>query len=408
MASPVLMASPDRRAVGSRALYLDAFRGIACLMVFYFHYALNLGVKVGGYMFGLWGFTGVHLFFILSGYLLFQPFLKAILGDRPFPSVKGFYQRRFIRIYPPFFVSLLIYVGLRKFSHTNVPDLHNIIAHAAMVSNYIDPKLWYSINPVYWSLAIEMQFYVLLPLLCLLFSRGGTLKPENRAFALVAFTFALGVAARTFEFFYWRSHGPTADTIYFRSIFSYLDLFAVGMLIAVLRREPLASRLRARFPLPGLVLSGVVVLLSANLWCTLVSPAAWLDTPNALYTVGFPVVVCAAWGMILIAVILNEGYNPGLLNRGFLIWAGQISYSIYLYHVGVEFCTMRVIHLSYSLGWDLRNILYTVITLPLTLAVAAIMYYLVERPCVNWLSKPRSAELNASNVEKALASPPVL
>jgi peptidoglycan/LPS O-acetylase OafA/YrhL len=396
---------PENRA---RVLYLDGFRGIACLMVFFFHYATNLGIPVGRHMFGIWGFTGVHLFFILSGYLLFQPFLKAILGSRPFPSIGSFYLRRFVRIYPPFFLSLLIYVGLRLKTHTHIPSPANILAHAGLVSNYLNPKLWYSINPVFWSLAIEMQFYVLLPILSRLFYQRNAGRPNLRAAGLILTFFLIGGVARSIEFFHWRSTEGIHSYIFFRSIFSYLDLFAVGMFIALLRAEPFATRIRTRTGFGVLALAGFAIMIPANLWCTFTAPASWLESPRALYTILFPVAICTAWGMVLLANVLYEKKSPRFLNRGFLVWAGQISYSIYLYHVGVEFFMLRVVHLSNSLGWDLRNLIYAVITLPVTLAVSALMYQLVERPCVQWLTRPTNSRLASTDVAASLTTPPVL
>ena len=77
---------------------LDMWRGVACLMVFAFH----TGASFRWPPLAFYGNSGVHLFFVLSGYLIFQPFLKSMGGSKPMPSIGRFYARRFLRIYPPY------------------------------------------------------------------------------------------------------------------------------------------------------------------------------------------------------------------------------------------------------------------------------------------------------------------
>src|SRR5260221_12923885 len=86
----------------SRFIPLDAWRGVACLMVLAWH----TGACVRWPPLALYGNTGVDLFFVLSGYLLFQPFMKAIAAGSPMPPLGNFYLRRFLRIYPPYLASL--------------------------------------------------------------------------------------------------------------------------------------------------------------------------------------------------------------------------------------------------------------------------------------------------------------
>ena len=369
----------------ARLSYLDGFRGLACVMVFFYHYAVNAGVRP----FVILGFTGVHLFFVLSGFLLFQPFLKALSQGTPFPVIGTFYLRRFVRIYPPYFVSLILYILVRMKTHTNVPSGSNILAHVFLVSNYINPKLWYSLNAVYWSLAIEMQFYILLPLLCYLFYRLPFARPETRCFACVACFAGLGLLSRGGEIGYWRIHDPNTTDVMFRTIFSYLDLFAVGMLAAILKLPTIAATLRSRLRYAALIVSGLIVTVLANFWCSLTVDVSWLETRSLTFGVLFPMLVCVGWGLLLLANLLYEERSFPFFNRGFFVWAGQISYTIYLYHLGIQFVYLRYIHLgAHIANWNLHNLVESCVALPITLALSVGLYRLVEAPCLAWLNRP--------------------
>ncbi len=93
----------------NRRPYLDSFRALACLLVFFYHAALNL--QAGRIVF--FGYNGVHLFFVLSGYLLGGKLLEKLGSGNKRRVVLRYLGDRFLRIYPAFFVCLLVFVLLR-------------------------------------------------------------------------------------------------------------------------------------------------------------------------------------------------------------------------------------------------------------------------------------------------------
>ena len=100
------MSSVEKQASSlSREHALDGWRGVACLAVVAQH--SHLQPRVGEWP--LLGNLGVHLFFILSGYLIGKPYLRALLRGERLPGIGGFYMRRLLRIYPPYLVSLLFF-----------------------------------------------------------------------------------------------------------------------------------------------------------------------------------------------------------------------------------------------------------------------------------------------------------
>lgn len=108
-----------------------------------------------------WGWTGVELFFLISGFLIHLGFLNS---NKPL-NILTFYSKRFWRIYPPYLLALLFFClvgkGINYYLHTSI-GLKDLAAHVFLIHNLTD-KYYYSINPSFWSLAAEIQLYLLYP-----------------------------------------------------------------------------------------------------------------------------------------------------------------------------------------------------------------------------------------------------
>ena len=396
LSPPAIDHSSKMRTNVERNQLLDVWRGVACLMVFAFH----TGATFRWPPFAFYGNNGVHLFFVLSGYLIFQPYLRSMSGTRPFPSIGRFYARRFLRIYPPYAVSLIAFIALRYATRTNVPSAHNILLHALMSFNYITHINFFSINPVFWSLAIEAQFYLILPLACI----GATLlvgrrQPQKQSAALlvVAGFLTVGLAFRTLE----NSFRVDDIDAHIRTVFSYLDLFGWGMLVTCVEER---CRLAGwSFPRWLLACLGVIIVLATNSWALYAADGNWLVTSNLRYAVISPALICAGASLILLAVVQTSSIPQpiGKLLRP-LVWTGEISYSIYLYHVGVQFAAFKFVHLQ-SLPYTTQAILYSLIALPPTLLLSWLMYLLIERPSLK-MSASLKGSKGAGNFGEASRS----
>jgi peptidoglycan/LPS O-acetylase OafA/YrhL len=367
-------------------------------MVVFYHYAANahLGPVV------IWGFTGLHLFFVISGFLLTQSYLDAILSGGRFPSTRAFYRRRLLRIYPPYAISLVVYIALRYATRTNPPSIANIAAHLGLIFNYFPAIDLLSISTVVWTLAIEMQFYALLPLLARCFWRPTAAGGARRAYLFVLGLCALGLLSRFIEIQRSAAHGG----VLFRTVLSFLDMFGAGALIALL-----SKRWRQR---PGRAVSytslavAAVLLIAANAWCTKAAPGRWNEAAQGdtaqlaqastevaagatVYALLFPALICTGWAALLLANLATAGAWQNLFTAGPLFRAGQISYSIYLYHVGVQFAYFHVVDRwidlktrlhDWGLGWGWLALANALLALAPTIAFSALMYWLVERPSI--------------------------
>jgi peptidoglycan/LPS O-acetylase OafA/YrhL len=366
-------------AAGPRDEALDGWRGVACLLVYFVHKAVTLDRPP----LVVPGFTGVHMFFVLSGYLLSGPFLTALLAGRDLPSSRRYLLRRFVRIYPPYLVSLAFYLAARVALGDKLPDATNLVTHLLLAFNYSRASYYYSINAVYWSLAIEAQFYVLLPIAAIL-ARSVVRSKAGSAMALVVGMASIGVLARAAEVI---GIGPRAgaEEVRFTTIFAHLDWFAAGMAVALVEARG-ASRGR---PAVWLVL-GVIVYLSGTNWHHFASGSPRGSAVDLALTIGFPTVVCAGLGMILGASRFapESAWTP--LRSRPLVWVGMISYSLFLYHIGVQVALQRLWPMRSIADPAWNNLAQALVALPPTILLSALMFAVVERPCLRAMAGWRS------------------
>ena len=181
--------------------FLDQIRGIAIIGVFLFH-CLDTSFGHSQLSWGSWiqdfnvpksfllllpltlGWAGVSIFFVVSGFCIHLSFARN-------PNWRTFGIRRFFRIYPPYFVAVLLFALLVPW--TRIPydrfGLAQLGTHLALIHNY-DPHFFVGINGSFWSLAVEAQLYLLYPVLLSLVARLGW----NRSLIYIA---ALEIGLRT-------------------------------------------------------------------------------------------------------------------------------------------------------------------------------------------------------------------
>jgi len=140
---------------------LDGVRAFACLSVisyhvyYFFSKSHHLPVITDGIIAGIFnsGWSGVSLFFVLSGFLLFLPYAKALLGDAQLPAARTFYLRRVLRIMPAYYVSLVLLILILNPEFLQLDHLLNL---GLFVTFLMDAPLTYQhINGPFWTLAVE-------------------------------------------------------------------------------------------------------------------------------------------------------------------------------------------------------------------------------------------------------------
>ncbi|MFN2512036.1 MAG: acyltransferase family protein [Pyrinomonadaceae bacterium] len=172
--------------VGGRLTSIDALRGIAALGVVLYHAVGQTGTAVPNNLFqypvkliqflSSFGYVGVFLFFVISGFCIHLQWARARAAGQPQPIKFGeFWKRRLRRLYPPYLITLALFLGMTALT-AGIDVTHffvyDVVMHLLMLHN-LDPHTCYSINGVFWTLAVEEQLYLAYFLLLYLRNRWG-------------------------------------------------------------------------------------------------------------------------------------------------------------------------------------------------------------------------------------------
>jgi peptidoglycan/LPS O-acetylase OafA/YrhL len=305
------------------------------------------------------GWFGVQLFFAISGFVLALPFAEEALRGGKRVSLGAYYKRRILRIEPPFLVAMcLIYGSMWLRGAEEAGQLWpNFLATIGYVHNQVYGELS-PITSLTWSLEIEVQFYLLAPFLAqALFARPAAVRRAIAAVAIVG----VGALVSLLD-------NPRRLELTLAGQFPY---FAVGMLLADLYVVGESERSEERRTRTGDV---VCVAAAAALLVCLAWKAPWMARwkwtvmPALVF-----VLYAAAWRSVAVRALLTNRW---------LCVIGGMCYTIYLYHPNLAEAAHRA--LGPLVGTDTR--LGRAVTLPLVLAAvlaaSAVLFVLVEKPCM--------------------------
>ncbi len=345
---------------------LDGLRGLACLLVFGVHFGqiTRLQGQWGPFDVARWlanGNTGVALFFALSGFLLGLPYWRAHAAGQPLPSAGRFWLRRAARVLPAYFACLAALVIVNRHWRESDAAL-DIGLHLLMVFNFREASTL-SINPPFWTLAVEAQFYLLLPLLFALLWRG------QRKMLTVAML-ALATAAYALHLMRLPADGAVPASVTY-SLLAHLPHFLLGVLTGAWfgARAAVAQRASVAADVPLMV---VLVLLAGILSTPLDD---LLQVPGGRYNLPFvPLLLCA-----LIVLAPASRLGRAVFDNPVLRGIGTVSYGVYIYHLPVQHVTARLMK---GLAWNPGEhwLVFAAGSFAVTLLVATLSYVLLERP----------------------------
>jgi len=338
-------AAHEAPAAPARLSSLDGLRAIAIVLVVVEHAhhtpgfpPIDLQPWLGDY-----GRLGVTLFFVISGFLITTLLLREH-ESRGAISLKSFYLRRAVRIFPAFLAFMAFVVLSQALGWI---ELHrwDLAAAFTYTVNYHPARSW----PIghLWSLSVEEQFYLLWPLTMVLLSR-------RAALVAAAAVFLLAPCVRL-----WMERVSSLPLEYrdLEVFPAVADGIAIGCVIAMLRPWLLAQRWYLRATGPALLLVALPLVAVANRFVGFAA-VDLVGTPLALLAIALMVEASTRW----------TGLVSALLNARPMVWLGTLSYSLYLWQ--------QVLLDRHATGWYARfpqNVL-------LALAVACASYFLLERP----------------------------
>ncbi|HZO61191.1 MAG TPA: acyltransferase [Solirubrobacterales bacterium] len=363
---------------------LDGLRGIAALMVFAIHvwiYQLPNTVVLRR---DSWektllfeGRVAFVMFFVLSGYLLYRAFARAALGQGKAVNVRSYLVRRAARIVPAYYVAILGTLAL-LWAAGDVPgrrlvDAAQLPLYFVFGQNYT-PDTLLKLNAATWTLAVEVVFYLMLPVigwLALRWCRGRV----GRQALLLAGLAATGLAWNAVD--YSAGWGPVAS----HSPPSFLPYFACGMLVALLVEW---RRARGSAPLgtgaSAALVGGAAAVLVLN---------GWWHATFAHDSVAMEVLAdsgaALAFAAIIAALVLGTGTGVRWLGARPLAWMGEITYGFYLWHIPLLVCAR-------GLGILPSGIVLGLAVLPVAIAFGAASWHWIEQPFMRRAARlPRGA-----------------
>jgi peptidoglycan/LPS O-acetylase OafA/YrhL len=333
-----------------RSNRLDMVRGIAIFMVVAFHYFPNQVTNIG--------WTGVNLFFVLSGFLIGGILIDNRASDTYYVT---FYGRRCFRIIPLYALNVLLFaaiVGLDQPFWRYAFFLQNFtwISEGRVSLGWMSPT---------WSLAAEEQFYLILPALI-------RLTPLRRIPHVAGALILAAPAYRLFMTQVLGSDWPAANLL----LPGCLDSLFLGVLAAWVVREPrmLATLQRRRSWLWSL--SGIGILGLVALFYDPPDPRSWLGSASISW-------IALTYALIFLGVVIRPGKSGA--THGPLCALGVGAYSIYLFHMPVALAAESLI--------PGKPTAHTLALLAVGIG-AAVCWYAIERPLISfarrrWRYDPR-------------------
>ena len=345
---------------------LDLPRSIAIIWVMFFHSFLVDGLGPDFAWLSRFGWAGVDIFFVLSGFLIGSQLLRRLQCGEPL-ALPAFYARRAWRIVPAFAVVLAVYVAFPVLREA--PGLQAWWQFASFTLNLL---IDYGHNQAFshaWSLCVEEHFYLLFPLL----AWWATRRPSVVRFAGLCMLLVLGgIALRAGIWLHDDATQPQRpwfiEDIYYPT-WARLDGLLVGVMLAALRvyRPLWWDQLQARSTL--LMLAG---LAQATLAFLLFRDRTGL-VANAI---GWPM-LSLGFGLL----VLSASSARGLLGRWAVPgagWIAAVSYSLYLSHK----LAMHAVHEWLVPVLPLQGLAQFPVYAVAILAVGAALHYVVEKPCL--------------------------
>jgi peptidoglycan/LPS O-acetylase OafA/YrhL len=370
------MTPGSTRALSGRIPALDSMRAIAATAIVLAHVTFATGL-IGQSFWGGWfsrleGF--VNFFFVLSGFVLFRPFAAARAAGTARPSIKVHLIRRIMRIAPPYWALMVVSF---LFVVDEIPDVVTWVKHLTFTQFYPSGPLLAGIGPA-WTLTVEMAFYVALPFVAM-----AVLGRRWRPRLTVAL---LGIGGLGISIGWLSQIRPGRLSVYIHPIWfpSYAACFAAGMVLATvvvaLRTGTAPRRWAVLDQIGSAPWACWAVALGLLGICT--TPAAGPLGGIGLPTTGELVIRQMLFLAVSVCLLLPIVFGPEtsldrMLSHPTLRWVGTVSLGLFLWHVVV---IDAIDAIQGPPLWGGETLFIFATTMALGLGLAALSYYLIERP----------------------------
>ena len=417
----------DTRA--DRFPLFDSVRGIAAMCVLVAH------VGFFGNLFELDTFAkrytarleiGVAMFFLISAFLIYRPFAAVHLREQDPLRLATYAWRRVLRVLPGYWVALTavaLWLGSSGYLFSLTPITptfsgEGIVAYYGLTQLYFEDARAGGL-PQAWTLSVEASFYAFIPLWAWGMRRLHLRRPSHRLGTELCALAGLAGLSLLYKLVIVESGAAgeiaTTPTALLSSLPAYLDMFALGMALAVASVRVQDLKLRTRL-LDGLERWPAVPWIAAGiLFVVLSTQLGFTGEPRETMSSGTffvrHLLLAAIAALVLLPAIFGD-VRRGLVRRVLgskpLLYVGLISYGIYGYHLAV---IIQLVRWGYDgeafghpwLGW-------LIVTVPASIALGTVSYYVVERPALSLkrLVPDRRAAPDQPGAVSAPSAPPAV
>jgi peptidoglycan/LPS O-acetylase OafA/YrhL len=317
------------------------------------------------------GDLGVYVFFAISGFILGLPFAKQHLQNAQPVKLGKYFLRRVTRLEPPYIIVMtaLLLMHWLVLHTSNLSNLGEHYAYSLVYLHNIKYGDWSNINPVAWSLEIEIQFYILAPLLTMVF------KLPNKHLRRAIFAFVI-LLMTWFQINYKQE---LIDAHLHMSFLSHGQYFLIGfLLIDILTYEKL------NWQIVGDVLGVIAIFF-----------LFFLKKGPHYYRLIFPFCIL----LVFVCAFAGKWFNRFFTNK-YVSVIGGMCYITYLIHFPLAFLITKFTkHLCTGNNYALDIIIQDIICLPIILIISAVAFAFLEKPFMfhdwpqkfkTWLFKPKA------------------
>lgn len=335
----------------------------------------------------------VAIFFLLSAFLLYRPMIAHRAGGPGAPRVVDYGKRRFLRIFPAYWVALTVlalFVGVNGvfsgqwWSFYSLTEYLHPVTETAVCAGGAGYRCGLLQS---WTLTVELTFYLVLPLLAALTMRLA--RGRDATFwmrVVLGLIAALAAASLALDLLPFGLREKSWFTYTFAAHFDWLGLgLALAVLSAVYGRheEGLPNPLRVLAANPGACWVGAFVLYLLTVFAFQPVPFTVAQFSDWEF-LGIHLLQCGVAFLVVFPVVFgnpNVGLPRRILANRYLLWLGLLSYGLYLWQVSIG------IELGFG---NVEGSFLTVLvgTVLVALPLAAASYYLIERPLMRWKYKP--------------------
>jgi len=351
---------------------IDTLRGLAVSMVVIYHFfvLLNLNNIVTPFT-HTFGLLGVSIFFIISGYLIYSSIDNNIKKRGKKEGLKNYFLHRLFRILPAYYFNLFVVLLISSFiieaqylySHQ---FMNQFLSHLSLTSYFAYKSVGLGINGAYWTLNIEMLWYIIAPIFILYIK-------DIRILIFIIFSSLIYLLALDKgvldEIFNINSQMPSykLQLFYINSqLMGQINYFIIGILIY---KYSIKSPFKNPF---------VSMILAISILLVFIGISKYYGITESFLLLHIFIIIATSTIFILI-------YQKKIPKINILNWLGKISYSIYLWHMPILFIMNHTNILLY-LSLTKVVILFTI----LLLSISSLSYYFIEERLMVKSNKEKS------------------